>query len=67
MGTFVALIGMIILIFPIGMILLKTPYFSVLDEAPSQGKPVKAFVGADPELVAPSRQAANVQAIELPP
>jgi hypothetical protein len=37
-GTLIALIGMILLLFPLGELLLKTPYFAELVEAPAPSK-----------------------------
>ncbi len=42
-GTLIALIGMVILIFPVGAAVLNTPYFSVLAEPPAPGRPIKGF------------------------
>jgi hypothetical protein len=47
--TFLALIGMIILIFPVGGYLLQTDYFKELSETPDKGKPITGrgwWVGA---------------------
>lgn len=42
-GTLIALIGMVVLIFPTGLALLKTSYFKKLAEAPASGRPVKGY------------------------
>ena len=43
LGTFIALIGMILLIFPLGQILLQTNYFKTLSEATPEQKSLKGF------------------------
>ena len=42
-GTFIAMIGMILLLFPLGQLLLQTNFFKVLSEAPAEAKPASGF------------------------
>jgi hypothetical protein len=43
LGTFIALIGMILLLFPLGQLLLQTNFFKELSEAPAEPKAVTGF------------------------
>jgi hypothetical protein len=43
LGTFIAMIGMILLLFPLGNILLQTNFFKELSESPAEAKPASGF------------------------
>ena len=43
LGTFIAMIGMILLLFPLGQLLLQTNFFKELSEAPAEPKPASGF------------------------
>ena len=56
LGTFIAMIGMILFLFPLGSILLKTRFFYELNETPSQPRGLKGagwWVGACLMVVIP--------------